>query len=51
MGAMVEIESLDMNQTWDLVELSEANRAIGCKMFIIRKKHYEKRRDKFSRLD
>ena len=32
MGVMAEeIESLHKNQTWDLVELSEKKRAIGCK--------------------
>ena len=32
MGAMVEeIQSLHKNQTWDLVELLEGKRAIGCK--------------------
>jgi hypothetical protein len=31
-GAMAEeMESLHMNQTWDLVELLERKRAIGCK--------------------
>jgi hypothetical protein len=37
-GAMVEeMESLHKNQTWDLVELSERKRAIGCKWMFKKK--------------
>jgi hypothetical protein len=38
MGVMAEeMESLHKNQTWDLVELSERKRKIGCK-WVFKKK-------------
>jgi len=38
MGAMVEeIESLQKNQTWELVQLPAGKRAIGCKWVYKRK--------------
>ncbi|WJZ97361.1 hypothetical protein VitviT2T_015970 [Vitis vinifera] len=49
MGAMVEkIQSLHKNQTWDLVELLEGKRAIGCK-WVYKKKEVvsEKEGEKF----
>ena len=49
MGAMVEeIQSLHKNQTWDLVELPEGKRAIGCKWVYKKKKAVlEKKVEKF----
>ena len=50
MGAMVEeIQSLHKNQTWDLVELLEGKRAIGCK-WVYKKKEVvsEKNGEKFT---
>ncbi|KAL6333028.1 hypothetical protein AAG906_020048 [Vitis piasezkii] len=41
MGAMVEeIQSLHKNQTWDLVELLEGKRVIGCK-WVYKKKEFK----------
>jgi hypothetical protein len=43
MGAMAEeMESLHKNQTWDLVELSERKRKIGCK-WVFKKKVVSKK--------
>ena len=49
MGVMAEeIESLHKNQTWDLVELPERKRKIGCK-WVLKKKEAisEKMGEKF----
>ena len=45
---MEEIQSLHKNQTWDLVELLEGKRAIGCK-WVYKKKEAvsEKEGEKF----
>jgi hypothetical protein len=50
-GAMVEeMESLHKNQMWDLVELLERKRAIGCKWVFKKKKAVSKKRGESSRL-
>ena len=49
MGAMVEeIESLQKNQTWELVQLPAGKRAIGCKWVYKKKPPVSKKeREKF----
>jgi hypothetical protein len=45
MGAMAkEIESLHKNQTWDLVELPERKRKIGCKWVFKKKEAVSEKR-------
>ena len=47
MGAMVEeIQSLHKNQTWDLVELLEGKRAIGCKWVYKKKEAVSEKKKK-----
>jgi hypothetical protein len=41
-----EIESLHKNQTWDLVELPERKRAIGCKWVFKKKGAVSEKRER-----